>query len=109
MATGIKFSAILLFSMAISFMNLGALFSENVPALSTISASPAVLPGLAPNISTFFPSPSTQSPPDVAQAPAPAPSSGEFVGVKSLSSSPNFASELAVFGMSISCFFSLVL
>ncbi|KAK7315769.1 hypothetical protein VNO77_34342 [Canavalia gladiata] len=58
-----------------------------------ISASPTVLPYLnAPDIASFFPTPSADRPmnsaaPPEAEAYAPAPSSGEFIGKKSSSSS----------------------
>ncbi|XP_020219912.1 uncharacterized protein LOC109802908 [Cajanus cajan] len=55
----------------------------------TISASPGVLPYVtAPDISSFFPTPSANEPmssgaPFEAEAPSPAPTSGEFEGKKS--------------------------
>ncbi|XP_061349952.1 uncharacterized protein LOC133295171 [Gastrolobium bilobum] len=58
----------------------------------TISASPGLLPYVnAPDISSFFPTPSDNRPmnsaaPSEAEASAPAPSSGEFDGKKSSSS-----------------------
>ncbi|GMN57419.1 hypothetical protein TIFTF001_026523 [Ficus carica] len=70
--------------LTILFLNFHAMYSTSVP---TISASPAVLPYVdnAPNMSSFFPSPSAQQPVSSAVSPnteafAPVPSSGEFVG-----------------------------
>ncbi|CAK9166150.1 unnamed protein product [Ilex paraguariensis] len=97
-ATTVKFLPIV--CMMIFFSDLNCLFAESVP---TLSASPAVLPYVtAPNISSFFPSPSTQQPPSSAvpprlEASAPIPSSGEFVG-NSLSSSAKFDGGIAILG-----------
>ncbi|KAF1858613.1 hypothetical protein Lal_00044646 [Lupinus albus] len=58
----------------------------------TISASPSVSPYVtSPDISSFFPTPSTNKPmsssaPSEAQESAPAPSSGQFEGKKSSNS-----------------------
>ncbi|KAJ7971768.1 Pentatricopeptide repeat-containing protein [Quillaja saponaria] len=88
MTTITKFSAVL--CMVILFSKLQALSSTNDPK---ISASPTVLPYItAPNMSSFFPSPTTQRPMSSAAPPnpeelQPIPSSGEFVGKKSSSSS----------------------
>ncbi|KAF5479257.1 hypothetical protein F2P56_000093, partial [Juglans regia] len=84
MATITNFCAAL--SVAIIFAISNAPSSTSEP---TISASPSVLPYVtAPNMSSFFPSPSAQGPPNSATPPnsetlAPVPSSGEFVGKSS--------------------------
>ncbi|KAL9454473.1 hypothetical protein AB3S75_009964 [Citrus x aurantiifolia] len=68
-------SAILL--TVIFFLNLHFLCSTSEPV---ISASPAILPYVnAPDMSSFFPSPTSQN----SEAFAPAPSSGEFIGKSS--------------------------
>jgi len=80
MATMIK-----LFSLTILVILLSkGVSSETEP---TISASPGVLPYVsAPDISSFFPTPSGYEPVSYdasSEPPAPAPSSGEFEGKKS--------------------------
>ncbi|KAJ7976293.1 Pentatricopeptide repeat-containing protein [Quillaja saponaria] len=87
MAAITKLSLVL--SIVILFAKLRGLSSTNDP---TISASPALLPcTTAPNMCSFFPSPSAQQPSSSATPPnsevfGPMPSSGEFVGKKSSSS-----------------------
>ncbi|KAL6325563.1 hypothetical protein AAG906_023408 [Vitis piasezkii] len=101
MAPITKLSAVV--SILIFFLNLNSLNSTDIP---TISASPAVLPyvGSPPNISSFFPStrPSSSAASPNAGAFAPVPNSGEFVG-KSCSSSVEFNTGVAVFGLGL-CF-----
>ncbi|XP_062153293.1 uncharacterized protein LOC133861526 [Alnus glutinosa] len=101
MATLTKFCAAL--SMFIFFAILHGRSSTCEPA---ISASPAVLPYVtAPNMSSFFPSPSDQRPLSSAAPPnsaafAPVPSSGEFVG-KSSSNSARFHSGITICGVGL--------
>ncbi|PON68858.1 hypothetical protein PanWU01x14_091750 [Parasponia andersonii] len=74
-----KFYAVLV--IAIFFANFHTTYSTS--SMPTISASPAVLPYvMAPNMSSFFPSPRAQQPAASphSEAFAPVPSSGEFVG-----------------------------
>ncbi|KAL2320373.1 hypothetical protein Fmac_029342 [Flemingia macrophylla] len=74
----------------------------------TISASPGVLPYVtAPDISSFFPTPRANEPmnsgaPFQAEAPAPAPTSGEFEGNKS-SGSARLDCEGAIVGVLLFC------
>ncbi|KAK7336148.1 hypothetical protein VNO77_16681 [Canavalia gladiata] len=73
----------------------------------TISASPGVLPYVtAPDISSFFPTPSANQPmssaPSEAEASAPAPSSGEFDGKKA-SSSARLDCHVAIVGILLCC------
>ncbi|KAK7311300.1 hypothetical protein RJT34_09346 [Clitoria ternatea] len=74
----------------------------------TISASPGVLPYVtAPDISSFFPTPSDNQPmssaaPSEAEASTPAPSSGEFDGRKS-SGSARLDCAGAIVGILLSC------
>ncbi|CAL0332953.1 unnamed protein product [Lupinus luteus] len=85
MATIIKLSLFLF--LVIMLSNSKVLSSTIEP---TISASPSVLPYVtAPDISSFFPTPSTNKPLSSSAPPetqAPAPSSGEFEGKKSSNS-----------------------
>ncbi|KAJ1391986.1 hypothetical protein SESBI_36170 [Sesbania bispinosa] len=88
MATIIKLFA---FVFVVVFLSNSEVVSSTTEA--TISASPGVLPYVtAPDISSFFPTPSDNRPmssssaPSEAEASAPAPSSGEFDGKKSSSS-----------------------
>lgn len=84
MATVIKlFSLVIL---VVLLANSKGVSSTNEP---TISASPGVLPYVSsPDISSFFPTPSANQPmssgsPFEAEAPAPAPTSGQFDGKNS--------------------------
>jgi len=88
----------LFFSIAI-FVILVSKGASSTTTEPTISASPGVLPYVsAPDISSFFPTPSGYEPESYdasSEAPAPAPSSGEFEGKKS-SASPRFHSAGAI-------------
>lgn len=103
MATVTKFCAAV--SMVIFFAILDGRSSTCEPA---ISASPAVLPYVtAPNMSSFFPSPSNHRPlssaaPPNSEAFAPVPSSesGEFVG-KSSANSARFHSVITICGVGL--------
>ncbi|XP_015570786.1 uncharacterized protein LOC107260786 [Ricinus communis] len=84
MATFFKFSAAFALSTAIFFSDVLAVDSKPVT-----SASPGVSPYVtAPNMSSFFPSPTNEwlTDPPKAEALAPIPSSGEFIGKSSSSS-----------------------
>lgn len=76
----------------------------------TISASPGVLPYVtAPDISSFFPTPSVNRPmssaaPSEAEESAQAPSSGEFQGKKSSSSSRLINCAAAIVGIQLFSF-----
>ncbi|KAK7271068.1 hypothetical protein RJT34_26670 [Clitoria ternatea] len=76
----------------------------------TISGYPTALPYVtAPDIASFFPTPTAEEPmdsaaPPDAEASAPAPSSGEFVGKKS-SSSPKLDCAAASIGILLFSFF----
>ena len=75
----------------------------------TISASPAILPYVnAPDISSFFPTPGAEgtmsfADPPEAEAAASAPSSGEFVGMKS-AGSVRLNDAAAIVGVLLCCF-----
>ncbi|XP_012067336.1 uncharacterized protein LOC105630199 [Jatropha curcas] len=96
-STSLSIFIIILFSNALS------LASEPV-----ITASPAVLPYVtAPNMSSFFPSPTEEWPLSSADPPeglAPVPSSGEFLG-KNSSNSVKLNGYVAVFCFGISVIF----
>ncbi|XP_014497481.1 uncharacterized protein LOC106758980 [Vigna radiata var. radiata] len=94
----------LFFSFAISVI----LLSKGVSSTTTeptISASPGVLPYVsAPDISSFFPTPSGYQPLSYdtsSEAPAPAPSSGEFQG-KISSASASFHSAALIVSVLLS-------
>ncbi|KAJ4729540.1 Pentatricopeptide repeat-containing protein [Melia azedarach] len=100
MATTITRSSAVLFTV-IFFLNLHFLYSTSEPV---ISASPAVLPSVtAPNMSSFFPSPTTTASPN-SEAFPPVPSSGEFIG-KSSSGSATFDGGPVIFGVRICILF----
>ncbi|GMY12992.1 mitochondrial phosphate carrier protein 3, mitochondrial-like [Fagus crenata] len=105
MATITKSCAAL--SIVICFAILYAPSSTSEP---TISASPAVSPYVtAPNMSSFFNSPSVQRPLSSAAAPhseaiTPVPRSGEFVG-RSSSNSARSDLGITIFGVGLVCLF----
>ncbi|KAH9791646.1 hypothetical protein KPL71_003832 [Citrus sinensis] len=86
----------------IFFLNLHFLCSTSEPV---ISASPAILPYVnAPDMSSFFPSPTSQN----SEAFAPAPSSGEFIG-KSSSCAAKSDGGLAIIAVRICTVFVMIL
>ncbi|KAG8656029.1 hypothetical protein MANES_04G092250v8 [Manihot esculenta] len=99
--TSKRLSASAAMLLVILFCNLLALSSEPM-----IAASPAVLPYVtAPNMSSFFPTPTDEWPLSSADPPrpealAPLPNSGEFIG-KSSSSSARPIGHITLFGVGI--------
>ena len=102
MATIIKLSSFVFLLVLLG--NSQVLSSTTEP---TIPASPGVLPYVtAPDISSFFPTPSDNQPmssaaPSEAEPPAPAPSSGEFDGKKTSGSA---RLDCAIFGIMLCSF-----